>query len=82
MYDIFFVGYFNRWLLINIKMLGNLVAFFTSIFCVIGKGHISPGILGMVVSYAIQVGLSIVIFQFVIVNNFNCLIVFHVIYYK
>uniref|UniRef100_A0A7M6DQB9 ABC-type glutathione-S-conjugate transporter n=1 Tax=Clytia hemisphaerica TaxID=252671 RepID=A0A7M6DQB9_9CNID len=50
----------DRWMLIQIKMLGIFVALFTAIFCVMEKGNISPGILGLTVSYAIQMTQSLI----------------------
>ncbi|XP_066924409.1 multidrug resistance-associated protein 1-like [Clytia hemisphaerica] len=50
----------DRWMILNVKMLGNFVAFFAALFCILEKGKISPGILGLCVSYAIQMTQSLI----------------------
>ena len=45
----------NRWLSIRLEMLGNLIIFFASLLCVLGRGTLDPGIVGLSLSYAMQV---------------------------
>ncbi|XP_076041208.1 ATP-binding cassette sub-family C member 3-like [Oratosquilla oratoria] len=45
----------NRWLGIRLEFIGNLVTFAAAIFAVFGRTSISPGIVGLSVSYALNV---------------------------
>ncbi|XP_076439591.1 multidrug resistance-associated protein 1-like [Babylonia areolata] len=45
----------NRWLAIRLEFVGNCIIFFASLFAVIGRNHLSPGIVGLSVSYAMNV---------------------------
>ncbi|XP_042637031.1 ATP-binding cassette sub-family C member 3 [Orycteropus afer afer] len=45
----------NRWLGIQVEFLGNCVVFFAALFAVIGRSSLSPGLVGLSVSYALQV---------------------------
>ncbi|BFZ17907.1 hypothetical protein BsWGS_20945 [Bradybaena similaris] len=45
----------NRWLAIRLEIVGNLIIFFASLFAVIGRHHISPGIVGLSITYAMNV---------------------------
>ncbi|CAG5119556.1 unnamed protein product, partial [Candidula unifasciata] len=45
----------NRWLAIRLEIVGNLIIFFASLFAVIGRREISPGIVGLSISYAMNV---------------------------
>lgn len=45
----------NRWLGIRLECLGNCIVFFSALFAVIGRSSISPGTVGLSMSYALQV---------------------------
>lgn len=45
----------NRWLAIRLEMVGNLIILFAAIFAVLGRNDMSPGLVGLSVSYAMQV---------------------------
>lgn len=48
----------HRWLAIRLEMVGNLIIFFSSLFVVLGRDTMSPGLVGLSVSYALQVQTS------------------------
>ncbi|XP_055876896.1 multidrug resistance-associated protein 1-like isoform X2 [Biomphalaria glabrata] len=45
----------NRWLAIRLEIVGNLIIFFASLFAVIGRNDLSPGIVGLSITYAMNV---------------------------
>jgi len=45
----------HRWLAVRLEMVGNLIIFFASLFAVLGRETMSPGLVGLSVSYALQV---------------------------
>ncbi|CAH1707315.1 unnamed protein product [Chironomus riparius] len=45
----------NRWLAIRLEMVGNLIILFAAMFAVMGKDSLSPGLVGLSVSYALSV---------------------------
>lgn len=45
----------NRWLAIRLEMIGNLIILFSALFAVLGRDSINPGLVGLSVSYALQV---------------------------
>jgi len=44
-----------RWLAVRLETIGNFIIFFASVFSVLGRDTLSPGIVGLSVSYALQV---------------------------
>uniref|UniRef100_A0A3P9K0Y3 ATP-binding cassette, sub-family C (CFTR/MRP), member 2 n=1 Tax=Oryzias latipes TaxID=8090 RepID=A0A3P9K0Y3_ORYLA len=45
----------NRWLAIRLEFLGNLVVFFSALFAVISKDSLDSGLVGLAISYALNV---------------------------
>lgn len=45
----------NRWLGLRLEMAGNLIIFCSSLFAVLGKDDLTPGLVGLSVSYAMSV---------------------------
>ncbi|NXE48712.1 MRP3 protein, partial [Casuarius casuarius] len=49
----------NRWLGIRVEFVGNCVVLFAALFAVLGKNNLNAGLVGLSVSYALQVTLSL-----------------------
>lgn len=48
----------SRWLAIRLEFVGNLVVSFAALFAVVARKSLSPGIMGLSISYALQVSLK------------------------
>merc|ERR550519_1464188 len=45
----------NRWLAIRLEIVGNLIIFAAALLAVVGRDSLSPGLVGLSISYALQV---------------------------
>ena len=45
----------NRWLSFRLEMLGNLIILFAALFAILGRDSLDPGIVGLSLSYALQI---------------------------
>ena len=45
----------NRWISVRLEMLGNLIILFAALFSILGRDSLDPGIVGLSLSYAMQI---------------------------
>lgn len=45
----------KRWLAVRLETFGNLIIFFTALFAVLGRETLSPGLVGLSITYALEV---------------------------
>ena len=55
----FISSFFNRWLAIRLEFVGNCVIFFSALFAILQKDKLSPGLVGLSISYALQVSVKL-----------------------
>ena len=53
---IYLSSFISRWLGVRLELLGSVVVFAAAMFAVIGKNTLSGGLVGLSISYALQVG--------------------------
>ena len=51
-----------RWLQIRLETIGNTVIFFASLFAVLGRETLNPGLVGLSISYALQITIALNMF--------------------
>jgi ABC-type multidrug transport system fused ATPase/permease subunit len=49
----------HSWLAVRLETVGNLVVLFAALFAVLGRETLGPGIVGLSISYALQVTLNL-----------------------
>ena len=49
----------NRWLVVRLELLGNLIIVFSSIFAILARDELSAGVAGLSISYAFNIILSL-----------------------
>ena len=65
----------HRWLAVRLEMVGNFIIFFASLFAVLGRDTMSPGLVGLSVSYALQVQLGhlpTILYDFLAAARVSC----------
>ena len=48
---------FSRWLAVRLEFAGNIVILFAAVFAVLARDTINPGLVGLSLTYALQVGI-------------------------
>ncbi|CAG2062175.1 unnamed protein product [Timema podura] len=49
----------NCWLSVRLELIGGFITFFTSLFAVLGRETMNPGLVGLSVSYALQITMTL-----------------------
>lgn len=49
----------ERWLDVRIETIGNLIIFFAALFAVLSRGTVNPGLVGLSITYALQISVTL-----------------------